>query len=112
MNEHERLAKICLLVLYSVAFFTPYQTTLKFESESNEIVNVIQNAIWQLVFLFQSTVVFSLQNYPKPPPVGTRVRRGPHWKWGDQDGNGPGTIVKVGGTAGQCHTVIALYRVS
>lgn len=39
-------------------------------------------------------------NYPKPPPVGTRVRRGPHWKWGDQDGNGPGTIVKVGGTAG------------
>ena len=58
MNEHERLAKMCLLVLYSVAFFTPYQTTLKFESESNEIVNVIQNAIWQLFFVFQSTVVF------------------------------------------------------
>jgi len=38
--------------------------------------------------------------YPKPPPVGTRVRRGPHWHWGDQDGNGPGTVVKTGETAG------------
>ncbi|KAK2554404.1 E3 ubiquitin-protein ligase MIB2 [Acropora cervicornis] len=38
--------------------------------------------------------------YPKPPPVGTRVRRGPHWQWGDQDGNGPGTVVKTGETAG------------
>lgn len=39
-------------------------------------------------------------NYPKPPPVGTRVRRGPHWKWGDQDKNGPGTIVKTDSTPG------------
>lgn len=26
------------------------------------------------------------------PPIGTRVRRGPGWKWGDQDSNGPGTV--------------------
>lgn len=39
-------------------------------------------------------------NYPKPPPVGTRVRRGPHWKWGDQDKHRPGTIVKTGSTPG------------
>lgn len=38
--------------------------------------------------------------YPKPPPVGTRVRRGPHWQWDDQDGNGPGTVVKTGETGG------------
>jgi hypothetical protein len=27
--------------------------------------------------------------------VGKRVRRGPDWKWGTQDGNGPGTVTKV-----------------
>ncbi|XP_062603204.1 uncharacterized protein LOC134264974 isoform X1 [Saccostrea cucullata] len=30
---------------------------------------------------------------PQMPPVGTRVRRGPDWKWGDQDCHGPGTVV-------------------
>ena len=25
-------------------------------------------------------------------PVGTRVRRGPDWKWGNQDSNGPGVV--------------------
>ncbi|CAH3022624.1 unnamed protein product [Porites evermanni] len=39
-------------------------------------------------------------NYPKPPPVGTRVRRGPDWKWGDQDKHGPGTIIKNDSTPG------------
>lgn len=29
---------------------------------------------------------------PNMPPIGTRVRRGPGWKWEDQDGNGPGTV--------------------
>jgi hypothetical protein len=24
---------------------------------------------------------------------GDRVVRGPNWRWGDQDGNGPGTVV-------------------
>ena len=28
--------------------------------------------------------------------VGARVRRGPDWKWGDQDGHGTGTIVPPG----------------
>jgi len=27
------------------------------------------------------------------PKVGSRVRRGPDWKWNDQDGEGPGTII-------------------
>ncbi|XP_048737688.2 uncharacterized protein LOC125652501 isoform X2 [Ostrea edulis] len=27
------------------------------------------------------------------PPVGTRVRRGPDWRWGNQDQYGPGTVV-------------------
>lgn len=27
------------------------------------------------------------------PPVGTRVRRGPDWRWGNQDRYGPGTVV-------------------
>ena len=27
------------------------------------------------------------------PHVGTRVRRGPDWKWKNQDGRGPGTVV-------------------
>ncbi|XP_013417662.1 uncharacterized protein LOC106178854 [Lingula anatina] len=29
-------------------------------------------------------------------PIGTRVRRGPDWKWEDQDGGGPGTVVGYG----------------
>ncbi|XP_013417658.1 uncharacterized protein LOC106178850 isoform X2 [Lingula anatina] len=29
-----------------------------------------------------------------PLPVGSRVRRGPDWKWGNQDGEGLGTVVK------------------
>ncbi|XP_070575525.1 uncharacterized protein [Ptychodera flava] len=28
------------------------------------------------------------------PPLGTRVRRGRDWKWGNQDSNGVGTVVK------------------
>ena len=39
--------------------------------------------------------------HPRPPPPGTRVRRGPHWKWGDQDGGRVGTVVDAGGTPGQ-----------
>ncbi|XP_028390869.1 uncharacterized protein LOC114515772 [Dendronephthya gigantea] len=39
-------------------------------------------------------------SYPTPPPLGTRIRRGPQWKWGDQDGNGVGTIVKHSDTKG------------
>lgn len=27
-------------------------------------------------------------------PFGARVRRGPDWKGGDEDDNGPGTVVK------------------
>ena len=27
------------------------------------------------------------------PPVGTRVRRGPDWRYGNQDSGGPGTII-------------------
>ena len=41
------------------------------------------------------------QSYPKPPPEGSRVRRGAHWKWGSQDGGRAGTIVKTDGTPGQ-----------
>lgn len=32
------------------------------------------------------------ERYPNMPPIGTRVRRGPGWKWGDQDSQGPGTV--------------------
>lgn len=30
---------------------------------------------------------------PNMPPLGSRVRRGRDWQWGDQDKFGPGTIV-------------------
>ncbi|XP_062603521.1 uncharacterized protein LOC134265301 isoform X2 [Saccostrea cucullata] len=30
---------------------------------------------------------------PEMLPIGTRVRRGPDWRWGDQDCHGPGTVV-------------------
>ncbi|XP_061192849.1 uncharacterized protein LOC133201061 [Saccostrea echinata] len=30
---------------------------------------------------------------PLLPCLGTRVKRGPHWRWGDQDSNGPGTVI-------------------
>lgn len=50
--------------------------------------------------MFVCVITFH-KNYPKPPPVGSRIRRGAHWKWGNQDGGGAGTIVKTDGTAGQ-----------
>ena len=28
--------------------------------------------------------------------VGLRVRRGPDWSWGNQDGGGPGTTIEGG----------------
>ena len=37
---------------------------------------------------------------PLPPPVGERVARGPAWQWGDQDGNGLGTVVVARDAAG------------
>jgi len=27
------------------------------------------------------------------PKIGSRVRRGPDWKWNRQDGEGPGTLI-------------------
>lgn len=30
---------------------------------------------------------------PKFPPIGSRVRRGPDWKWNQQDSFGPGTVI-------------------
>lgn len=27
------------------------------------------------------------------PPIGSRVRRGPDWKWGTQDSFGAGTVI-------------------
>ena len=49
---------------------------------------------WGLMFMY------SHQNFPKPPPVGSRVRRGDDWKYGNQDGGGAGTIIKTDGTPG------------
>ncbi|XP_067666498.1 uncharacterized protein [Haliotis asinina] len=33
------------------------------------------------------------------PPLGTRVERGPDWKWGNQDADGPGTVINHGQSA-------------
>ncbi|XP_061168999.1 uncharacterized protein LOC133178274 [Saccostrea echinata] len=33
------------------------------------------------------------ERYPTMPCIGTRVRRGPDWKWGNQDTHGVGTVV-------------------
>lgn len=30
---------------------------------------------------------------PNMPPLGSRVRRGRDWQWGNQDRFGPGTVV-------------------
>lgn len=38
--------------------------------------------------------------YPDPPSLGTRVRRGSGWKWGNQDGHGVGTVVMGDGSRG------------
>lgn len=34
---------------------------------------------------------------PNAPKVGERVRRGPDWKWGDQDGHAgnTGTVIRI-----------------
>lgn len=39
-------------------------------------------------------------NFPRPPPVGSRVRRGDDWKYGNQDGGSAGTVTKTDGTPG------------
>ncbi|XP_022295401.2 uncharacterized protein LOC111105409 isoform X2 [Crassostrea virginica] len=33
------------------------------------------------------------ERYSYMPPIGTRVKRGPEWRWGDQDKHGPGTVI-------------------
>ncbi|XP_062614334.1 uncharacterized protein LOC134276068 [Saccostrea cucullata] len=33
------------------------------------------------------------ERYPNLPRIGTRVKRGLHWTWKNQDSNGPGTVV-------------------
>ena len=38
-------------------------------------------------------------SHPSTLAVGTRVRRGPDWKWGEQDG-GPGSLGTVTGDSG------------
>ncbi|XP_071117386.1 uncharacterized protein [Haliotis cracherodii] len=34
--------------------------------------------------------------YSNLPPLGTRVERGPDWRWGNQDSDGPGTVINHG----------------
>ncbi|XP_060082739.1 uncharacterized protein LOC132562033 [Ylistrum balloti] len=34
-----------------------------------------------------------IEQDPNMPPIGTRVRRGPSWKWKNQDTEGPGTVI-------------------
>ncbi|XP_033750164.1 uncharacterized protein LOC117334579 [Pecten maximus] len=34
-----------------------------------------------------------IEQDPNMPPIGTRVRRGPSWKWSNQDTEGPGTVI-------------------
>nr|XP_022329688.1 uncharacterized protein LOC111128392 [Crassostrea virginica] len=41
-----------------------------------------------------------LERDPNMPNLGTRVRRGPDWKWKNQDGQGAGTVVGHGTRAG------------
>ena len=33
------------------------------------------------------------ERYSYMPPIGTRVKRGPEWHFGDQDKHGPGTVI-------------------
>lgn len=33
------------------------------------------------------------ERYSNMPPIGTRVKRGPEWRFGDQDKHGPGTVI-------------------
>ncbi|XP_046850294.1 uncharacterized protein LOC124443806 [Xenia sp. Carnegie-2017] len=40
------------------------------------------------------------ESLPTPPPLGTRVRRGPQWNWGNQDGHGVGTVTNTTDTKG------------
>ena len=38
-------------------------------------------------------VQLSVEEKGRLPAIGTRVKRGADWKWGNEDGYGPGTIV-------------------
>ena len=59
----------------------------------------MQSVVACLMFICCFVVV--QQSNARPPPVGSRVRRGPHWKWANQDGGRAGTIVKTDATPGQ-----------
>lgn len=41
----------------------------------------------------QELSLFSEFNGSNLPPLGSRVRRGPDWKWANQDQGGAGTVV-------------------
>jgi len=36
---------------------------------------------------------YTLQDIARMPAIGSRVKRGPNWRWGDQDGKGHGTVM-------------------
>lgn len=50
------------------------------------------------------------ERYPNMPPIGTRVRRGPGWKWEDQDGHGPGTV--TGHSKNRAYTWLLLLYIN
>lgn len=43
----------------------------------------------------------SITETKEMPPIGSRVRRGPDWRWENQDDNMPGTVV-AHKARGQC----------
>lgn len=50
------------------------------------------------------------------PPIGSRVRRGPDWRWDNQDDNLPGTVVahkSRGQSLGvRCLTLTLIIKIS
>ncbi|KAK3610175.1 hypothetical protein CHS0354_038813 [Potamilus streckersoni] len=74
------------------------ETVCNSEEEREEVYAIAKEAVMEGLFENkESKISYEKYHIEIPyvdlPPLGSRVRRGPNWDKGNQDGNGPGTVV-------------------
>ncbi|XP_046572305.1 uncharacterized protein LOC124280415 isoform X2 [Haliotis rubra] len=68
--------------------------------EKDEVEAIVREQLCSVEVDLGATDDFSNAiEYGNLPPLGTRVERGPDWKWGNQDADGPGTVINHGQSA-------------
>ncbi|XP_033750653.1 uncharacterized protein LOC117334917 [Pecten maximus] len=66
------------------------------EDDLEDMMAILANPVFQQTVDKGFTFEHLKESDPQMPPIGTRVRQGPEWKWKNQDQDGVGTVIGHG----------------